>query len=257
MSVTFGAVCKSEWTKLVTVRSTFALLAIAFLFILAGFALEAIDVESRDSLDDALAVGLRSGVMLAQLAIAVLGALTVTGEYSSGMIRATLAAVPTRLPVLGAKAAALAALTFVVSLIACLFGGLVAAAIYAEGDIWAALTNPDFVRALLAGGAYLAGIAVLGSALGWLFRSAAAAVAIMAGLIIMLPIVLPLIRLDWVETMGALLPSEIGRQMMRINGAVTDPASLGLTPWTSTAIYAAYALVALVAAAIVLRRRDA
>ena len=112
----------SEWTKFVSLRSTRwslgvgALLTIALPILFAAVTashwahMSASDRADRHPLDIALA-----GVNVAQLAIAVLGVLVITGEYSTGMIRSTLLAVPKRLPVLWAKLGVYAAVSFVLT----------------------------------------------------------------------------------------------------------------------------------------------
>lgn len=252
LALSWAGAFNAEWTKLRSVRSTYILLAIAVGLVLTGFLLEAIDGDR--TLDAAIGVGLRSGVGQGQLAIAVLGALAVTGEYASGMIRATLAAVPTRLPVLTAKAAALALAIVVVSIVTFIAGSL-AAAMIVGGDLGAVLSDPEVIRAFLGGAGYLVGIALIGSAIGWLTRSAAFAVTLIAIVTIVLPITLPLIQLDWVERLGEFLPNEIGRRMVMLGERAAIETGLG--PLASSAVYAAYAAIALAAAALVLRRRDA
>lgn len=241
---------RAEWTKLFSLRSTYILLAIAAMLVLAGFVLEAIDGDR--ALDSAIAVGLRSGVMLGQLAVAVLGALAVTGEYSSGMIRTTFAAVPTRIPVLTAKASVLVLAIGTLMLAAFLIASI-AVTMIVGGNLGAVLGDIEIIRAFIGGAAYLAGIALIGSAIGWLSRSAVVAVTAIAAVTIVLPVLLPLIQLDWVVQLGQFLPNEIGRQMMTVGGQ----GQTGLGPLTSTAVYAAYAVIGLTAAALVLRRRDA
>src|SRR3979490_993030 len=117
--VTQGRVARSEWTKFVSLRSTLwslgvgVLLTIAFPILFAAVTasrwaqMSAGDRAGRQPRDIALA-----GVNVAQLAIAVLGVLVITGEYSTGMIRSTLIAVPKRLPVLWAKLGVYAVVSF-------------------------------------------------------------------------------------------------------------------------------------------------
>ena len=88
------------------------------------------DRAGRHPLDIALA-----GVNVAQLAIAVLGVLVITGEYSTGMIRSTLIAVPKRLPVLWAKTVVFAVVTFVLMVPAVLIAFFASQAILPQHHI--------------------------------------------------------------------------------------------------------------------------
>src|SRR6476660_7344573 len=116
--VTQARVVLSEWTKLRSLRSTgFSLLA-AVVFILGiAVLVPSVIVAHWPPPDARGAAGFDptwrslAGIFLAQLAVGVLGVLFITGEYATGMIRATLAAVPARLPVLWGKAAVFAAVT--------------------------------------------------------------------------------------------------------------------------------------------------
>jgi len=251
MALSWFGTLKAEWTNLFSLRSTYILLFMAGGLVTTGFLLEAVDGDR--SLDEAISVGLRSGITLGQLAIAVLGALAVTGEYASGMIRATLAAVPTRIPVLTAKAAVLAVAVVGQMLLALVVGSLVSAQILG-GDLGAVLTDPEMIHAFLGGASYIVGIAVIASAIGWLTRSAAFAVTLIATLTIVLPMTLPLVQLDWAAVLLNLLPNELGREMTMVGNPLGDDAVFG--PLASAAILALYAAIALSAAALVLRRRD-
>src|SRR4051794_39918861 len=120
-------VLRSEWTKLRSVRSTAWSLAAAFVLTIALADIAAAVVDNHwphmsfhDRADfHALDVA-QVGVQLAQLAIGVLGVLLITAEYSTGMIRASMTAVPRRLPVLAAKAVVYAVVTFCLMAPACL-----------------------------------------------------------------------------------------------------------------------------------------
>src|SRR3954464_9884617 len=161
--VTLGRVVASEWTKFITLRSTlwslgvgmFLTLAFPILFATVTAArwshLAPQERADRHPLDIALA-----GVNVAQLAIAVLGVLLITGEYSTGMIRSTLIAVPKRLPVLWAKLGVIAVVSFVVMVPAVLIGFFASQAILSQHQILQiSLSTPGVARALLGGALYV------------------------------------------------------------------------------------------------------
>src|SRR5450432_1787515 len=116
---------KSEWIKLRSLRSTFWSFLTASAFIIGlGLLFSSVEAHNMGNANfvrgfDPTQVSLR-GAYLAQLAIGVLGVMAVTGEYSTGMIRATMSAVPRRLPVLWAKLAVFAAAVFVAMLVSSL-----------------------------------------------------------------------------------------------------------------------------------------
>jgi ABC-2 type transport system permease protein len=191
-----------------------------------------------------------AGVFLAQLVIGVLGVLILSAEYSSGTIRATLAAVPQRRTVLVVKAAVFALVAFVVSLIACLVAFEVAQRIYATHSVEVALSAPGVPRIILGGALYLTVVGLLG--LAAILRSTAGAISTLFGLLLVVPILVQFLPSDWRADVSPYLPSTAGSGIFRLQA---EPGSLA--PWTGFALFAGYTLVALVAGAVVLRRRDA
>lgn len=177
--VTAMRVLRSKWTKLRTLRSSaWSLLVAAALIVAVGVLLCMARSSSWRPSDasgfDPTATSL-TGVYLAQVAIGSLGVLMITGEYASGLIRLTLAAVPRRLPVLWAKALALAALSLAVCVPALLTAFLAGQHVLAAHHVGTALGRPGTVRALLGGALLLVGVGLLGLGLGGLLRNTAAA----------------------------------------------------------------------------------
>jgi len=191
-------------------------------------------------------------VFLAQLVIGVLGVLILSAEYSSGTIRATLAAVPQRRTVLVVKAAVFAVVAFVVSLFACLVAFEVAQRIYATHSVEVALSAPGVPRIILGGALYLTVVGLLGLGLAAILRSTAGAISTIFGLLLVVPILVQFLPSDWRADVSPYLPSTAGSGIFRLQA---EPG--GLAPWTGFALFAGYTLVALVAGAVVLRRRDA
>jgi ABC-2 type transport system permease protein len=259
LKVTPIRVLQSEWVKFRSVRSTPIALAAGVLGMIAlGWIFSAsiasrwptVPPQAKLNFDPA-GVSLR-GYLLAQLIIGVLGILVVSGEYGTGSIRSTFSAVPTRLPVLWAKAIVFAVVSFVVSEIsafAAFFGGQ---AFLGSQHIETTLSAPGVFRAVSGVGLYLTVVGLLGVALGWLIRHTAGAIATLFGLLLVLPGIAQALPDSWTPHIVPYLPSNAGQALMSLRA---EPDTLA--PWTGFAVFCAYLVVALVAAAILLKRRDA
>ncbi|MCL3819556.1 ABC transporter permease [Aeromicrobium wangtongii] len=257
--ITMSGVMRSEWTKIRSIRSNMVTLAsAAAALLLIGLIFSAMvggvlgstqtDVEG-DTAGAALA-----GVQIAQLIIGVLGVLVITSEYSTGLIRTTLTSVPSRLPVFGAKVAVLA-ITTMVALGASAFVAFFAGqALIASGDIdTVSLGDPGVLRAVIGAGAFLTGTALMGLAIGTLLRSTAGAISVLFAIIFLVPalgtIMLPAGSRDQVLQY---LPSIAGSSFT----AVAPEASI-LSPAAGAAVFAAWIVVPLLAAAVAFKRRAA
>ena len=181
---TFADALRSEWTKLRSVRSTFwALTVTVVLGIGLGAAISALTAHgyAKSSASARLSwdptnISL-SGMAVAQLAIAVLGVLCISSEYSSGMIRTSLTAVPKRGRILAAKSLVFAAVTFVVGEATSFAAFFVGQALISGHPPTAALRDPGVIRAVAGGGLLLTAMAVLSVVAGALLRHPAAAIA--------------------------------------------------------------------------------
>jgi hypothetical protein len=196
------------------------------------------------------------GVATAQLAIGVLGVLMITGEYSTGMIRATFCAVPGRLPVLWAKTAVFGALTLILSVPAMLIAFFSAQAILAGHtlfgrDIAVSISDPGVARVVVGGGLYLTLIGLFGLALGFLLRNTAAGIAAFAAILFVIPPLLNVLPASWDDAVSPYLPSNAGQAIMQFGSP-----SHTLGPWTGLGLFAAYTAGLIAAAALLLRRRD-
>ncbi|MGY1733946.1 ABC transporter permease subunit [Geodermatophilus sp. SYSU D01045] len=200
-------------------------------------------------LADPVALSL-GGYRPAALAVGVLGVLLVTGEYTSGAVRATFAAVPRRWPVLLARAVVLAAVALVTTGLAALAAFLVGQA--ALGDAGVSLTDAGVARAVLGAGLYVTAIGVLGSALGWLLRSTGGAVGTLFGIVFLLPVLGGLLPSSWGPDVVRWLPGQAGSSVLQV-----APGSDGFAPWTGYAVLCGYLVVLYAAAVITVRRRDA
>ena len=257
--VTQARVIKSEWTKLRSVRSTLWSLLAAFLIVVGlGILICAarashIDRESlRDRLTfDATGTSL-AGAFLAQLAIGTLGVLLMTGEYSTGMVRATFGAVPRRLPVLWAKALVFAVVAFVTMQIAAFIAFFGGQAAFSSKHLDVSISDPGVLRAVIGAGLYLMLVGSFGLALGALIRSTAGGIATLFGLLLVLPIIVNFLPSDWSDKINKYLPGSAGQALMSV---VRDHNSL--SPWVGFAVFCGYVAVALAAAGFLLVRRDA
>lgn len=264
--LSFGHVLRAEWIKFRTLRSTAWTLAITVV-VMAAIALMFAALMSSLSDDPELAAssgGLMPGVMIvtfgysfAQLVVAVLGALTITGEYSTGMIRSTFSAVPTRLPAFAAKSLVLAVVTFVVSALGVVASYLVAMPFLSGTPLEVDLGAEGTVRALVGAPLYLAAIAVLSVALGAIIRNSAGTIFGLVALLLVVPSILQAIPTDWVRDLAQFLPSTAGERLVigdAMNGMGTE---FILSPWQGFAVLVAWVAVVWVAAAFVIKRRDA
>ena len=257
--VTQARVALSEWTKLHSLRSTrWSLLVATVLTIGLPMLFAAVtsshwghmslrDRADRHPLDIALA-----GVNVAQLAIAVLGVLVITGEYSTGMIRASFTAVPKRLPVLWAKLAVYAAVTFLLMLPSVVIAFFGSQAILGRHHILQiSFSHPGVTRAVIGGAVYLLLIGVFALAIGAMIRNTAGGIATFAAIFFVIPPLLNILPTSWNNAISPYLPDAAGRSIF----SLTHDAH-SLAPWPGFALFCGYAVVAVAAAAILLVRRD-
>jgi hypothetical protein len=256
--VTLPRVVRSEWTKLRSVRSTrWALLAaVVFTIGIAALACAIVShhypqMSAHDRADfHPLEINF-AGVQLAQLAIGVLGVLVITAEYSTGMIRASMTAVPTRLPVLWAKAIVYAATTLVLMVPAALIAFAVGEAIFSGRNIDIAFSAPGVTRAVIGAGLYLTVIGLFGLGLGAIVRNTAGGIALFAGIMFVLPPLMNVLPASWNRAASPYLPLQAGQAIMSIT-----PGD-HLAPWTGFAVFCGYAVAVIGLAAVRLVRHDA
>jgi ABC-2 type transport system permease protein len=260
--VTQARVALSEWTKLRSLRSTRWSLLVAVVLTIGLPLLVATVISSRWShlspleqadryqhrFDFALA-----GVNVAQLAVAVLGVLLITGEYSTGMIRASLTAVPKRLPVLWAKVAVYAVVVFVLMLPSVVLAFFGSQAIFRRHHILQiSFTHPGVPRAIVGSVVYLVLVGIFALAVGTIVRSTAGGIATFAAIFFVIPPLLNLLPSSWNNAISPYLPDSAGRDMF----ALTREAH-SLAPVTGFVLFVGYCLLALAIAAVLLVRRDA
>lgn len=259
LRVTQARVILSEWTKLRSLRSTVLSLLAAVVFIVGlSVLVPSVTVAHWPPRDPGDAANFDpttrslAGVFLAQLALGVLGVLLMTGEYATGSIRATFAAVPARLPVLWAKAIVFSLVTLVLTVPAVLGAFFIGQSILSGKHIQASFGQPGVGRAVIGAALYVTTAGLLGLALGALLRNTAAAISTLFGALFVLPIIVRFLPSSWAGPIDKYLPSSAGQAITHVR---PDPTAL--TPWIGFAVFCGYTIVVLALAAIGLRRRDA
>ena len=253
--VTFARVVNSELIKFRTLRSSWiTLLSAIGVLILIGVLIGWNTGKNFADLapEDSAPSGAMQGFFLSQLLIGVLGVLFVSGEYSTGMIRSTLAAVPRRLTVLAAKVVAFGGVALVAMVAASFvtfFGAQGFLSHYGHGS---SLSDPGVLRVVAGTGVYLALIGLLGGALGWILRSTAGGIATLVGLLLVVPTVLMVLPWQWTTDLAKYLPGNAGGSFV---SSVHSPDTL--TPGAGFAVLLIWVVGALGLAAVLLKRRDA
>jgi len=256
--VTQIRVIRSEWVKLRALRSTWWCALIAVVLIIGlGAAIAGSGAPYKISAGNSAAGGVTFslvGILFAQLVLGMLGVLAFSGEYATGMIRATLAVVPSRLPVLWAKLIVLAGLMLPLTLLAAVAEFFVAMALESSrGGSAISLTDPGVLREVAGAALYLTVIAVTGLTLGALLRRTAAGLSVFAATFLVIPLVTAYLPAS-IKGFAPYLPSNAGGDIW---GAGKLFGGHQLAPWTGFAVLCGYAVVLTGLAAWRLRRRDA
>lgn len=257
--VTQLRVLRSEWTKLVSVRSTrwslftAVLLTIGLPMLFAGVttshwgSMAPHERANRHPLDIALA-----GVNVSQLAIAVLGVLIITAEYSTGMIRSTIIAVPKRLPVLWAKLIVYSLVGFALMLPSVLIAFVGSQAILNRHHILQiSFSHGGVARAVFGGAVYLMLIGVFALGIGAIVRNTAGGIAAFAGLFFVIPPLLDILPTSWNNAVAPWLPNNAARSIFQLTHG-----SHSLSPAGGLALFCGYCALTLGVAAVLLVRRD-
>lgn len=256
--VTQSRVFNSEWTKLYSLRSTrYSLLATAVLTIGFGIIACVANVSrwstmspaqkaSFDPLSTSL-LGVRFGV----LAIGVLGVLLITGEYTTGMIRSTMTAVPKRLPVLWGKTGVYALVALVLTVPSAVIAFFAGQAILSGQHIQIAFSHAGVPGAILGAAAYLTLSGLFAMGLGALVRNTAAGIAAFAAIMFVIPPLVEILPSSIANSIVPYLPSDAGEAMMKIGHQANS-----LSPAAGLAVLAGYVAVVIAAAAVLMVRRD-
>lgn len=254
----FTDVLLSEWTKFRTVRSTYwSLLAGALLGVGLGALISIVsadhyrtDLEIRFNWDPAQ----RSiaSLVLAQLAFAVLGVLVITGEYSTGMIRTSLAAVPRRTRLMSAKLAVLMVASVIAAEIISFGAFSLGQALIHGRAPSASLGQHEVLRIVVGAGLYITLIGLLGSGFALIFRNVAAGIAVVVAMLFILPGVFNALPSSWSNPIEEYWPTNAGRQVVLLHHG-----SNALPAWWGFGEMALFTAAVLVLAFWLLERRDA
>jgi len=255
----------AEWTKLRTALGAFwLLLAIIVVTVALSAAAAAVTrcsgVVSPGCAQDPAKISL-TGVDLSQAVVAILAVLVVSGEYSTGMIRTTLAAMPRRSTVLAAKAAVVTGLVLAAGTIAVL-GSLLAGRLLLPGNGFTAahgfaplsLGDGPVLRAAAGSVLYLALIGLLSLGIATAVREAAVAIGLVLGLLYLAYIIAAVVTNQAVHRhLMQAAPMIAGLDIQ----ATTGLRALPLSPWAGLGVAAAWAAGALLLGGLLLRFRDA
>jgi ABC-type transport system involved in multi-copper enzyme maturation permease subunit len=276
-----GGLLLAEWTKIRSVRSTpwtliiFAVVSLGLTGLLTWLTVHSLNSGrngARDSgiLTDPVNFILGTGLGLGQLAICVLGALVITSEYSSGVIRASLLAVPRRYPMMLAKSLVFAVLVIIVGEIVAFCSFFIGAALV-NGETFTetvkiaghavtvhrmlsvSLSQPGVLRAVVGSGLYLTVLGLFALAVGGLIRHTAGAITAVIGMVLVIFPLAGLLPDTWGAHVHAYLPTVAGQLITQ------DRPSAGqlLSAWQGFGVFCAWTALLLAVAIFLLQKRDA
>lgn len=250
--LTTRRVLRSEWHKLWTLRSTWITLLSSSLMILGiGLTMGITYEAGGDDADMDVVVITLIGMQLSQIAVAVLGILSTAGEYATGMVRASMTAVPRRLPVLWAKAAVYTAATFLTTLVTVFVTFLGAQVFLGDTEQAASLGDPGILRALVGSAAAMALLGLTALAIGALLRSVPGAIGAFIGVVLILPEAVSALPFDAVADVLRYFPTKV---LQPIGSA--QPVEDAVSPGVGLLALTLWALSLLGLAALRLKRRD-
>jgi len=254
--VTLPRAVRSEWIKFKTLRSSWALLggaACGMVAIALIVAYNTRHLTANLQLDDLAKSSTLQGYHLGELLIGALGVLFVTSEYSTGMIRSTLAAVPTRTPVLWAKLAVFVSVVAAVMIPVSVMAFASAQALISHTRVGYSLGDPGVLRLVIGTGIYLTLVGVIAAAIGWLIRNTAGAIVAYIAVILVIPGILEGLLGNWGRHMAEFLPSRAGESF----STTFVEGGPNLKPWTGLAVMSLWVIGLLAIAIVQLRHRDA
>ena len=260
LSVTQGRVLRSEFTKFRSLRSTmWTLLAAVVLMIGIGALFSGVTASQYHTFNWAERAAFNpvttslNGVIFAVVAFGVLGVLLTGGEYTTGMIRSSLTAVPSRLPVLWGKVAVFSGSILSVSLVASFVSFFLGQALLSSHHLGVPVTAHDALRSVIGAALYLTVAGLIGLALGALLRHTAAGITTFATVFFVIPLLATLLPASISNHLAQYLPSNAGDAIWGGPATVPNP----LSPWTGFALLCGYAAILIGAGAWRLRRSDA
>ena len=256
----FTNVARMEWIKLRSLRSTrwgLAILAVSTI----GFAILVLSILSGHwahmspgdkATFDPTNQGF-TGLIIGQLVVAVLGVLTITSEFSSGLVRATFAAVPRRPLVLAAKVVVFGGTALIAGEVLTFVAFFAGEAVLHGGAPHVTLATPGVLRAVVMAGAYVCLCGLFGLGLGAIIRHSAGAIAAAVVVIFALPLLLLPLPDSMRNDIVKFLPEQIAASSI----AAVVPEAHNLSPWAGLGLLCLYAAILLGVGAFLLARRDA
>jgi ABC-type transport system involved in multi-copper enzyme maturation permease subunit len=254
----FLGTLRSEFTKIRSVRSTYwSLLALIVVTVGVGALASWGAARNVHQLGPDFDPARQSlfGLIIGQLIIAVLGALAVTSEYSTGMIRTSLTAMPRRGTVVAAKGVVFGVVALVTGLVASFGAFFIGQALMSGEHIEATLGQPNVLRAVVGGALFLTVCGLLSFGLGLILRHTAAAISTAVGLLFVLFILVNFLPQSWQNTVDKWVPFNAGGQIWRQHIAL--PSEHMFSAWTGFGVFCAYAAAAIIVGLILFRKRDA
>jgi ABC-2 type transport system permease protein len=251
-------VVRSEWTKIRSVASTVWTLSLAVVVTIAlGMLISALSKNEFDNMgrDDQLSFDPTfisfAGMSLGQLAMIVFGVLVVSNEYSTGMIRSSLAAVPQRGSFLFSKIAVATGLALVVGLATSFVAFFLGQAML--GTHKAEIGDSGVLRAVIGGGLYMTLIAMFSMGVAAMLRSPMLSLGILMPFFFLISNILG--NVDATKKIGRYLPDQAGSKIMQVVTPIDDDTPYG--PWGGLGIMALWVLAALLGGYVLLKKRDA
>jgi hypothetical protein len=257
----FGGALRSEWTKISSLRSTVVTLLATMVVTIGLSTLFSWGATHRFLARGHVPPGfdvIRAsmfGLIFGQLVIAVIGAMTITGEYGTGMIRTSLSAQPRRMVTLIAKLAVFTGVALVTGLVSSFASFLIGQRIFSSLNIGVGLGAPNALRAVIGGALFLTVAGLLAFGLGTILRHTAGAVTAAVGVLFITFILYQFLPDDWAADVQRWIPFFAGSGVWT---TVVNPDEMHVFgPWVEFAIFIGYAVLALVIGAVMFRRRDA
>ncbi|MFC7790784.1 ABC transporter permease [Streptomyces cinereoruber] len=255
-----SAVLQSEWTKIRTVSSTVWTLASALLATVAmGAGLSALMNSTFDQLNDVeratfdpTLIGF-SGMILGQLAMVVFGVLVVGTEYSSGMIRTSLAAVPQRATFLFSKIAVAGGLAFLVGLLTSFLAFFLGQALL--GEHGASIGDDNVLRAVVGAGLYMGLMALFSMGVAAMLRSSMLSLGILMPFFFFVSNILAAV--PKAKEVARYFPDQAGSKIMQVVPGALDSEETPYGPWGGLGIMVLWVAASLLGGYLVLKKRDA
>jgi ABC-2 type transport system permease protein len=264
--VSFAGALRSEFTKIRSVRSTYWTLGVMVLFIVGVGTLTSFGVAhaaSKHNIHGAVPSTTLTlfGVIVAQLIIVVLGALTITSEYGTGMIRTSLAVLPQRGLWVTAKCLVFTVITFVTGLVSCFVSFFIGEAILSTQHLGVSIGSTDALRQVLGGALFLTVCGLLAFGLGLLIRHTAGAISAGVGalfvLFVLYNIVANFLPVSWTNDMNRWVPFNAGRLVWMNGPGSGDGGQHLFAVWNGFAVFCIYAAVVIAAGVYRFMQRDA